>query len=90
MGYGNIVANYHFRSLIGTMNNRTILNIGIVPNCDRVHIAPDYGIEPDAAIIAHYHLSYYSGIVGQKTVLPKLWVESPDRFDDRHNTLHFK
>jgi len=39
------------------MNDRAILNIDTIADADGVHITAQYGIEPDAAIVADDHIS---------------------------------
>jgi hypothetical protein len=40
------------------MQDRSILDVYFVSDPDAVNIAPDDGIEPDAAVAAHYDVTY--------------------------------
>jgi hypothetical protein len=43
-----------------------------------MHIASDHSSKPNAAIIAHSYIAYYSGILCQIAVSAKLWFYAPD------------
>jgi hypothetical protein len=64
----NIVANNGFGAFIRAVNDGAILYIYFISYAYAVYIAPHHGIEPDAAIIAHYNIPYNSGIGRNKAV----------------------
>src|SRR6266542_1014107 len=72
MPYGNIIANIGWIFLIRTMNHRTILHIHFIANPYIMNIAADYRIKPNAAIVAHYHITDNSSIRSYKTIIAKL------------------
>jgi hypothetical protein len=43
---------------------------------DAIDVAANDGVEPDAAFIAYFHLSYYGCIGRYETVFAELWVFS--------------
>jgi hypothetical protein len=56
MGHRYIVP-YVYRGFpVSAMHDHTVLDIDVVPDPDIMHIAPDDGIEPDAAIIPYDHI----------------------------------
>jgi uncharacterized membrane protein (GlpM family) len=74
MAYGHIVANDGLGAFIGAVNNGAILNIHFISDANAVYIAPHHGIEPDAAIVAHYYIAHDGGIGGNKAIASELWV----------------
>jgi hypothetical protein len=75
--YNCIVSNAHIISnngagfLVSAMNNGTVLHIYLVAHAYDIYIAPNYGVEPDAAIVAHNHIPNNSGIGGNIAVVAK-------------------
>jgi butyrate kinase len=59
---GNPVANFGGGSLVGTMNNGSILNINLIADTDGVHIATNNCMKPYTAIVSHYHIAKYNCI----------------------------
>lgn len=68
----HIVADYGLGFLERTVDHGPVLHVHFIAHPDTVYIAADDGVEPNAAIITHDHISYNSGIWGQETVGTKL------------------
>jgi hypothetical protein len=66
------------------MNHCAILNVYFISNGDGIHISSYNGVKPNTAVVAHHYLSYNGGIVGDKTILSKLWVNSMNWFNEGH------
>jgi hypothetical protein len=58
MSNANIIPNGGACLLICTMNYRAILNVCIIPNSDRMHIAPNNGIKPNGTIVTHHYITH--------------------------------
>jgi hypothetical protein len=61
------------------MDHRPILDVGIIPNGNRIHIATNHCIEPHAAVVAHDDFTDDSGIICQVAVLSKFGLDAPYR-----------
>jgi hypothetical protein len=85
---GDIVTYVNRGLLVGTMDNRTILNVDFVAYPDEMHVASDHRLKPNTAIIAHHNISDDSRIFGQVAVSTKDWSNPVDRFYQRH-TIEF-
>jgi hypothetical protein len=46
-----------------------VLHIHPVADADNIHIATDYRVEPDAAVIPHHHIAGDGGIGGDKAII---------------------
>jgi hypothetical protein len=46
-----------------------------------MHITPDNRIEPNGAIIAHFHFTYHRRVIRQKTIFPKHRGMAPNRLN---------
>lgn len=68
---GYVVADGDPGFFIGTMDDDAILDIHLVADADAVDIAADDGIEPDAAVIAHLHVSHDGSVRRDKTIFSK-------------------
>ncbi len=69
---GNVIADDRLVTLVRAVNHGAILDIGMMPNRDRIDIAPHHGIEPHAAKIAHCHFSDYRCVGSDETVVSDL------------------
>jgi hypothetical protein len=69
------------------MNDGAILNVYLVPHTDEIHISPHYGIEPNAAIITHDHITNNRGIGSQKAIISKLRMFILYRKQYRHKNV---
>jgi hypothetical protein len=49
-----------------------------------MHIAPNHGIEPYTAFIAHGYFANDGSIVGYVAIPAELRMDSPNRFDKCH------
>ena len=58
------------------MNDCPVLDIHLIAHPDGINVAPNHGIEPEAAVIAGNNISYDSSIGCDKTILSKGWVYS--------------
>jgi len=68
----NIVANRCFCFLIRTMNDGSVLYIGMMANPDLIYITPNNSIEPYGAIIAYLDIAYDRGVGRLPIVISKL------------------
>jgi hypothetical protein len=73
---GYLIANECARLLVGAMDYRTILNIGIVSNTDLNYIASNHGIEPHGAVFSHFHIPDHGSIGCQPAVISHFWSKS--------------
>jgi hypothetical protein len=61
------------------VDDHPVLDVHLVTYADAVHISSDDGIEPNAAIVADLHITYYRSIRCDKTIfsepggLPFYW-----------------
>jgi hypothetical protein len=70
---GHIVADGDAGFFIGAMYDDAILDIYFIADADAVDIPAHDGIEPDAAVVAHLHVSYDSSVRRDKTIFSKAW-----------------
>jgi hypothetical protein len=84
MTYAYIVADYRFGFLIGAVNHRSVLYVNPVAYGNGMHIAPNHGIEPYAAFIAHGYFANDGSIVGYVAIPAELRMDSANRFDKCH------
>jgi hypothetical protein len=84
MGYGNIVSDAHGRFLVGAMDDGPILDVDIVSDTDGMHVAADHGVEPYTTVVAHHHIAYDGGIVGDESVFPESRGDSFDGVNKWH------
>jgi hypothetical protein len=66
------------------VDHRAVLDIGIVANGDRVHIAAHNGIKPNRTIVAHGHFTHNDGVIRLETILPKFWLVASNFLYDCH------
>ena len=78
---GNIVANGRGRRFIGGVDYRPILHVHFIAHFYEMHITADYGVEPNTAFVAHYHIANDGSIFGNKTVFGNLRMFSVYGFD---------
>jgi uncharacterized membrane protein (GlpM family) len=76
MANGHIIADSGFGFLVSGMDHGAVLDIHLIAHTNAVHVSPHNSIEPNAAIIAHYHISHDGGIGGYKTVFSHFRVYS--------------
>tara|TARA_R110002020_G_scaffold23587_2_gene78435 strand:- start:63996 stop:64535 length:540 start_codon:yes stop_codon:yes gene_type:complete len=69
---GNIVPYSGGRFKIGTVYDGAILYVYLISHFDKMDVAPQNCIEPDTALISHFHIAYQGGIFGNVTILPYL------------------
>lgn len=69
---GHIITDDGLCLLIRAVEYGPILYIDFIADPDTVDVAADDGIEPDAAVVSHDHIAYYSGIRRYKTSCAKL------------------
>jgi hypothetical protein len=86
---GNIVPNAYRRYFISAMNHDTILYVYIVTYPDAVHIPPDDGIKPYAAVITDDHISHNRGIIRKETILAQPGIDSVNRFYEGHTWFFY-
>ncbi len=55
----------------GAMDAGAVLDIYLIADFDKIHIAADNGIEPGTALVAHNHITHDSGIRGDETIFSK-------------------
>jgi hypothetical protein len=53
MSDGHVIADQERMGIVRDMQHAKVLDIRAMPNPDDVDVAPDDGVEPDAAIFAH-------------------------------------
>jgi hypothetical protein len=87
VGYGYVIANSYRPFLIGAMDDDPILDVHIVADTDVMHIATHHGVEPNAAVIAHFHFANNSSIFSYETVFAKFRGEAFYGIDEGHGFL---
>jgi hypothetical protein len=73
MANGDLVTDEGFASFKGAVDHCPVLDIYLVTDPDAVHVPPNYGIKPDAAIHAHHHIPYNGGVGRYETVFTPFW-----------------
>lgn len=68
------------------MQYASILNVDVIANTNAVHVSTHNGIEPNAAIIPEYYITYETSPFRQEKVRPCLWCKSSYRYNLAHNT----
>ena len=53
----DVIADDERMGIVSHMEHAEVLDIRSFSDPDVVHIAPDHGIEPDAAMVAHYDIA---------------------------------
>jgi hypothetical protein len=56
------------------MNNGPILDVDFISHANAVDIAPYYCIEPDAALVSHFHIANNGTIRRYKTIFSPFWI----------------
>jgi hypothetical protein len=84
MGDGNVVANANRVFLVGAVYHGAVLYVYVIADTDGMHIAADHGIEPYAAVVAHYNIAYNSGVFGYKCVFADYRADSFDGIYEWH------
>ena len=72
------------------MNGSPILYIHFVTNSDKIYIAPNHRIEPNATVITYHHIADNGGIGSDETVSPKLRMFVFDGKNNRHYLITMK
>jgi hypothetical protein len=65
----NVISDMYTGLLISPMYDHPILYVHTIADMDAVHVPSHYGIEPNAAVIAHRDIPHDSGIWCDKTIL---------------------
>src|SRR6056297_1664381 len=84
---GDVVADLHHRFVVKGVQHAAVLDVHLVADADRVHIAPQDGVEPDGTLVAHLHVADDGGGFRQVTIRPHFRGEAPYRFDQCHSLL---
>jgi hypothetical protein len=71
--------------LVGTVKNSAILNIYLVANPDKIHIAPHNCLKPYRALVAHHYITNDGGVFRQKAVFSELRCYFTTGNYQRHN-----
>ena len=66
--YRHLIANKCARLLVGAMDYRTILNIGIISNSDFIYIASNHCVEPNGTVFPQFHITYHGSVGCQPAV----------------------
>jgi hypothetical protein len=69
------------------MNNSAVLHIDLITHFYKMDVAPNYGIEPNTALVAHTHLAHNSGVFSDKTIVSYFWGFSPHGFDNHSDVF---
>src|SRR5690606_38184768 len=72
---------------IRAMHHHPILYIGKTPYTDRIHVATYDGVEPDGAVFTEFYIAHYRRILGYKTTVCYLRMNSFHRKDNWHNNV---
>ena len=64
----HLIANERARLLVGAMDHRTILNIGVISNSDFIHIASNHCVEPNGTVFSQFHIPYHGSVGCQPAV----------------------
>ena len=57
MADGHLVPNDQGVGIMRHVQHAEILHVGPVPDTDMIDVAPDHGIEPDAALFPHHYIA---------------------------------
>jgi hypothetical protein len=75
------------------MHGAVVLDIGVGPNPDGVHVSPEHGAIPDAGAIADFHIADDDRGRRDEDVLPDFWylaVQGDDHDPSIHPKCHPK
>ena len=67
------------------MQYASILNVDVIANTNAVHVSTHNGIEPNAAIIPEYYITYEASPFRKEKVRSCLWCKSSYRYNLAHN-----
>ncbi len=76
MADGDIAADVRRARLVGDMDAGAVLHVGAVADGDGCHVAPDDGIEPHAALVAHGHIADDGSILAEIAVTAPLGTQT--------------
>ena len=82
--YGDIAADVRGACVVCHVYARAVLYVGAVANGDGCDVAPDDGIKPHRALVAHLHIAHDGGVLAEIAVLTPLWREPLIRFYQSH------
>jgi hypothetical protein len=82
VGNGHVAANDSGRFLVGGMDNRIILYVGVVSDSDGMNIPPDHSAIPYTAMVTYHDITNDYGGFGEKclrTDLRDFTRQGPDQ-----------
>ena len=89
MSYGYVVAQYHRSLAVQRMQATVVLNVGTVSYFYEMYVAAHHSIEPNGAVIAHFHIANYHRAFAEVTMLAKSRCgHSRKSFDYSHFILY--
>jgi hypothetical protein len=62
---GNVVAQNARRFAVESMDTRVVLDVRAIANLHEMYIATNDGIEPNRAVVAHFHVAHYRGTLAE-------------------------
>ena len=72
------------RAIVEGMDNHAILNVGVVADGDSIDIATQHSIIPNRAVLANLHITNYSGILSQPSLIANLWLKATNFSNQSH------
>ena len=84
MSYAHIVSDAGWIFFVGTVDDSIVLDVDPVADADAIYIATNHGIEPDAAMVAHAHITNNRGIGCNEYIITKRRGNTFYRENDRH------
>ena len=89
MPYGHVIAQYHRSLAVQRMQATVVLNVGTVSYFYEMYVAAHHSIEPNGAVIAHFHIANYHRAFAEITMLAKSRCgHSRKSFDYSHFILY--
>ena len=86
MSDGYIVSDDAFRLLVSRVEDRIVLDVDTVADADGTDISSQHGSIPYAAVVTHFHCSYYRRGLCQKRALSDHGPVALKFLDYRHKT----
>jgi hypothetical protein len=84
VAYTYIIAQRSTCALVSAVDAGPVLHIYFITHFNKVHIAPHYGVEPKATVIAGLHIADNSGVGRYKIVFAKRRRNAVNRKYDGH------
>jgi len=72
----HVVSDDQGMSIVGHMQHAEVLDVGPIADSNKVHIAPDHGMEPDTAGLAHHHVPDHDAGVFDETGAGNGWLDA--------------